>query len=73
MQINRNYQIAMHVITTLDVSFVSGVSTWLYSFVTCVETQEEADDSMTKLMGVITAAAADGNVTSSLVESTYIF
>ena len=58
----------MHVVTTLDVSFVSKVSAWLYSFVTYIETREETNDSMTKLLRVISAAADDGDVTSSLVE-----
>ena len=73
MQVNRNYQTAMHVLTTLDVSFVSEVSAWLYSFITYVETEEEAADSVTKLMAVITDAAVDRDVTSALVESTILF
>ena len=60
------------IVTTLDVSFVSEVSTWLYSFITCVETEEEASDSMSNLMAVITAAGVDGDATSSLVESTLL-
>ena len=73
MQINCNYLIAMDVLATLDVSFFSKVSLWLYYFITYVETEEEADDSMTKLMAVINAAAVDGDVTSSLVQSTLLF
>ena len=73
MQVNQNYQIAMHVLTTLDVSFVSEVSVWLYSFITYVETEEEAAYSMTKLTAAITDAAVDGDATSALVESTILF
>ena len=58
----------MTIVTTLDVEFVSDISAWLYSFVTYIETEEEANDSMAKLMGVIRAAADEGAVTRYVVE-----
>ena len=59
----------MTVLSDFDVAFVSEVSDWMYSFVTYVENEEEAKDSMTKLKDVITAAA-DGDVRKSLVDDT---
>ena len=59
----------MTVVTTLDVEFVSEMSAWLYSFGSYIETEEEASDSMDKLMRLIRAGA----VTRSLVEDTILF
>ena len=63
----------MNVVSDTDVTFVSEISAWLYSFVTFIETEEEAKDSMSKLMGVIRAAADEGAVTSYVVEDTIEF
>ena len=63
----------MHVVTTLDVSFLSEISAWVYSFVTYIETEEEAKDSMAKLMGVIRDAADEGALLSHVVEDTIEF
>ena len=52
-QINCNYQIKILLVKTLDVVFVKEISAWLYSFVTYIETSDEANDSMEKLMQVI--------------------
>ena len=60
----------MNVVSDLDVTFVSEISAWLYSFITYIETEDEAKDSMTKLMGVIRAAGEEGVVTSHVVEDT---
>ena len=49
MQVNRNDQILMTVLSNTDVDFVSEVSNWMYYFVVYVETEEEAKDSITKL------------------------
>ena len=60
----------MNVVSDTDVTFVSEISAWLYSFVTYIETKEEAKESMAKLMGIIRAAANEGAVTSHVVEDT---
>ena len=60
----------MNVVSDLDVTFVSEISAWLYSFITYIETEDKAKDSMTKLMGVIRAAGEEGVVTSHVVEDT---
>ena len=60
----------MNVVSDLDVTFVSEISAWLYSFITYIETEDEAKDSMTKFMGVIRAAGEEGVVTSNVVEDT---
>ena len=62
----------MTVLSESDVAFVSEVIAWMYSFVTYVKTEEEAEDSMTKLKDVI-IASADGDVRKSLVENTLHF
>ena len=63
----------MNVVSDLDVTFVSEISAWLYSFATYIETENEPKDSMTKLMVVIWAAANEGAVTSHVVEDTIKF
>ena len=51
---------------------LSEVSNWMYSFVTYVDTEEEAEHTMTKLKDVI-IASGDGNVRESLVNNTLDF
>ena len=60
----------MNVVSDLDVTFVSEISACLYSFITYIETEDKAKDSMTKLMVVIRAAGDEGVVTSRVVEDT---
>ena len=43
----------MALMKALDVVFVKEISAWLYLFVTYIETYDEANDSMAKLMQVI--------------------
>ena len=69
-QVNRNYQILQSVSSEHDVAFVSEVSNWFYSFVTYIETEEEATDSMAKLKDVIMASVG-GNIKESLVVNTF--
>ena len=47
-----------------DVVFVQEISTWLYSFVAYIETYDEANDSMAKLMHISQAAKVDGDVST---------
>ena len=57
----------------LDLAFVKEISAWLYSFVTYIETSDEANDSMAKLMQVIEAVKMKGEVSNSVVENTILF
>ena len=72
-QINRNYQIKMLLVKTLDLAFLKEISAWLYSFVTYIEISDEANDSMAKLMQVIEAVKMKGEVSTSVVENTILF
>ena len=63
----------MTLVMKLDVAFVKEISAWLYSFVTYIETSDEANDSMAKLMQVIEAVKMKGEVSNSVVENTILF
>ena len=63
----------MAIMNEFDVAFVKEISAWLYSFVTYIETYDEANDSMAKLMEMVEAVKMKGEVSTSVVENTISF
>ncbi len=61
------------VVTDYDKDFQTWVGRWLYSFANYIETKREEEDSMTKLVLLISEARSEGKVNTGVVDALAMF